>query len=124
MEVSMRKALATVTIGLFLASGLVTTPAHAGNNKIVNGVSCSKLNATTKGKGNATYKCAKNPYYKKTKTTWTWVECLGAYKSLKEFKAEHKALVASGASADDILSSQDFIDGWVDATKDACQRGA
>ena len=120
----MRKALATVTIGLFLASGLVTTPAHAGNNKIVNGVSCSKLNATTKGKGNATYKCAKNPYYKKTKTTWTWVECLGAYKSLKEFKAEHKALVASGASADDILSSQDFIDGWVDATKDACQRGA
>lgn len=121
----MRKAIATVTIGLFLASGLMATPAQAAtyNKKIVNGVSCKKLNATTKGKGNETYKCLKNVYYKKTSLTWTWVECLNAQKSLLIFKQAHREMIIRGDSESSLASDQDFIDGWYDATRQACARG-
>ena len=120
----MRKVIATATLGLFLASGFMATPAQAAyNKKIVNGVSCKKLNSTTKGKGNETYKCVKNPYYKKTTLTWTWAECLNAQKSLLGFKKAHNDMITLGASAMDVMSDQDFIDGWTDATKDACARG-
>lgn len=124
MEVFMRKALATATIGLFLASGLAVTPAQAAtyNKKIVNGVSCTKLNASVKGKGNETYKCANNPYLSKTKKTWTWIECLNAQKSYIQFKKDHAALVASGASATELAGDQDFLDGWLDSTKEACKK--
>ncbi len=121
----MRKLVVSASIVLFLASGLMASPAQAANNKIVNGVSCSKLNATTKGKGNESYKCAKNPYYKKTKKTWRWIECLNAQQSLLGFKSDLKDFIASGAgSADDIASDQGFIDDFQDATKEACKRGA
>ena len=119
----MRKLIGLLTISLLIGSGLMSAPAQAFNKKIVNGVSCSKTNATTKGKGNESYKCVKNPYFQKTRMTWTWTECLNAQKSLVTFRNEHNALIAAGAGAVDVASSQEFLNGWGDATKQACARG-
>jgi hypothetical protein len=120
----MRKVLTVVAAGLFLSSTMAIVPVHAaGNSKIVNGVACTALNKKTIGKGNEPYICAKNPYYLKTKLTWTWIECVNAQKQLATFKASHAALVASGASATDLKSDQDFLDGFKSSTGDACKKG-
>ena len=120
----MRKVLTIAAAGLFLTSSMAIVPAHAaGNSKIVNGVACTVINKKIAGKGNESYICSKNPYYLKTKLTWTWDACIQAQKQRASFKASHAAMVASGASAADLKSDQDYVDSFKSATGDACKKG-
>jgi hypothetical protein len=120
----MRKVFTVLAAGLVLSSSLAIVPAHAAaNSKIVNGVACTAVNKKIVGKGSESYICSKNPYYLKTKLTWTWIECINAQKQLAYFKASHAAMVASGASAADLKSDQDFVDSYKSSTGDACKKG-
>ena len=70
----MRK-LASLTLALVVAGGvMIATPATAAP-KISNGVACKKLNQTTTVSG-SNYKCAKNPLTTSSKLTWLSKECL------------------------------------------------
>ena len=60
MEVFLMRKLASLTLALVVAGGvMIATPASAAA-KISNGAACTKLNATTTVSGSK-YKCAKNP---------------------------------------------------------------
>ncbi len=80
-----RKASITVVAALLIASGISAVPASAA--KISNGVSCTKVNATTTVSGYK-YKCAKNPLVKNSKLTWLSAECLTA---VTQYQAAVKA---------------------------------
>jgi hypothetical protein len=87
MEVFLMRKLASLTLALVVAGGvMIATPATAAA-KISNGVACKKLNQTTTVSGSK-YKCAKNPLSTSTKLTWLSLDCLnsaGAYvKSQKD----------------------------------------
>ena len=82
----MKKSLVAALIGVLLATGLQVTPASAATIK--NGVNCSKAGATTKV-GTKIYRCAKNPYVKPTRTTWTLRGCLTAYAMWKDAKEQY-----------------------------------
>ena len=87
MEVFLMRKLASLTLALVVAGGvMIATPATAAV-KISNGVACKKLNQTTAVSGSK-YKCAKNPLSTSTKLTWLSLDCLnsaGAYvKSQKD----------------------------------------
>ena len=73
--------LASLTLALVVAGGvMIATPATAAA-KISNGVACKKLNQTTTVSGSK-YKCAKNPLSTSKKLTWLSIDCLnsaGAY---------------------------------------------
>ncbi len=87
MEVFLMRKLASLTLALVVAGGvMIAIPATAAA-KISNGVACKKLNQTTAVSGSK-YKCAKNPLSTSTKLTWLSLDCLnsaGAYlKSQKD----------------------------------------
>ena len=72
----MRK-LASLTLTLVVAGGvMIATPATAAV-KISNGVACKKLNQTTTVSGSK-YKCAKNPLSTSAKLTWLSLDCLNS----------------------------------------------
>ena len=77
------------TITVFIASSLISIFAFpAPASALESGQSCTKQNQVRKVKYSGetyTYKCVKNPMYKKTRLTWTLEECLlaiAAYKKL------------------------------------------
>jgi hypothetical protein len=80
-----RKASITVVAALLITGGISAVPASAA--KISNGVSCTKVNATTTVSGYK-YKCAKNPLVKNSKLTWLSAECLTA---VTQYQAAVKA---------------------------------
>lgn len=73
----MFRKLASISVALVVAGGvMVAVPADAAI-KISNGVTCKKSGATTKT-SLGTYKCAKNPLVSSTKLTWLSLDCLAA----------------------------------------------
>jgi hypothetical protein len=73
----MLRKIASISVALVVAGGvMVAVPAEAAA-KISNGVACTKSGATTKTSG-GTYRCAKNPLVSSTKLTWLSLDCLTA----------------------------------------------
>ena len=73
----MFRKIASLSLALIVAGGvMVAIPAEAAP-KISNGVACTKSGATTKTSG-GTYKCAKNPLVSSTKLTWLSLDCITA----------------------------------------------
>jgi hypothetical protein len=90
MEVFLMRKLASLTLALVVAGGvMIATPATAAA-KVSNGVACTKLNATTTVSGSK-YKCAKNPLSTSTKLTWLSIDCLNS--SAAFVKAQKDSLV-------------------------------
>ncbi len=123
----MKKSLIAVSLGALLSIGMYATPANAATIK--NGVNCSKAGATTKV-GTKTYRCAKNPYVKPTRTTWTLRGCLTAYAMWKDAKQQYEDWVdlakLAGAEGDKTMQElQTSITELEDTMKNvACKRGA
>jgi hypothetical protein len=73
----MFRKIASLSVALIVAGGvMVAVPAQAAA-KISNGVACTKSGATSKT-SLGTYKCAKNPLMSSTKLTWLSTDCLAA----------------------------------------------
>ena len=73
----MLRKIASLSVALIVAGGvMVAVPAEAAV-KISNGVACKKSGATTKT-SLGTYRCAKNPLVSSTKLTWLSIDCLTA----------------------------------------------
>jgi hypothetical protein len=73
----MFRKIASLSVALVVAGGvMIAVPADAAA-KISNGVACKKSGQTTKTSG-GTYRCAKNPLVSSTKLTWLSLDCLTA----------------------------------------------
>jgi hypothetical protein len=73
----MFRKIASISVALIVAGGvMVAAPADAAT-KISNGVACTKSGATTKTSG-GTYRCAKNPLVTNSKLTWLSLDCVTA----------------------------------------------
>jgi hypothetical protein len=73
----MLRKIASLSVALIVAGGImVAAPAEAAA-KISNGVACTKSGSTTKTSG-GTYKCAKNPLVTNSKLTWLSLDCITA----------------------------------------------
>jgi len=73
----MLRKIASLSVALVVAGGImVAAPAQAAA-KISNGVACTKSGSTTKTSG-GTYKCAKNPLVTNSKLTWLSLDCVTA----------------------------------------------
>lgn len=73
----MLRKIASISVALVVAGGvMVAAPAEAAA-KISNGVACTKSGSTTKTSG-GTYKCAKNPLVTNSKLTWLSLDCVTA----------------------------------------------
>ena len=73
----MFRKIASLSVALVVAGGvMIAVPADA-TVKISNGVACKKSGQTTKTSG-GTYRCAKNPLVSSTKLTWLSIDCLTA----------------------------------------------
>jgi hypothetical protein len=73
----MFRKIASLSVALVVAGGvMIAVPADAAV-KISNGVACKKSGQTTKVSG-GTYRCAKNPLVSSTKLTWLSIDCITA----------------------------------------------
>ena len=102
-----KKALLVLAISSLIATALTALPASAAT-AIKSGQSCSTVNAVKRvnSKGEITrYTCMKNPFFRKNRLTWTWVECADAIKMYRDQKARNDAKVASGAALDPLEKS-------------------
>jgi len=73
----MLRKIASLSVALVVAGGImVAAPAEAAA-KISNGVACTKSGSTTKTSGGI-YKCAKNPLVTNSKLTWLSLDCVTA----------------------------------------------
>ena len=123
----MKKSLVAASIGFLPITGLYATPSSAATVK--NGVNCSKAGATTKV-GTKVYRCAKNPYVKPTRNTWTLRGCLTAYAMWKDAKEQYADWVdlakLAGAEGQKTMDELQASITDLEATmKDvACKRGA
>lgn len=103
MEVSMfRKIVIASTLGLFLATSVIT-PASAATIKT--GSSCTKA-GTTKKVGSKSYLCGKNPFVSPTKNTWALKTCLEGYDSYMSIKDD---LIPQAVDMLGLLSGADKI---------------
>ena len=120
----LRKVLTVSVMALFLGTSVVSVPAQAAAVK--SGQSCSKINAktTVTFKGSKyVYNCVKNPYYLKTKLTWTLQECLTAIKEEKSSKAELAAEKARNPLSSSAEMYQQLLDMAVELRKMSCAKG-
>jgi hypothetical protein len=73
----MFRKIASLSVALVVAGGvMIAVPADAAV-KISNGVACKKSGQTTKTSG-GTYRCAKNPLVSSKKLTWLSLDCVTA----------------------------------------------
>jgi hypothetical protein len=73
----MFRKIASLSVALVVAGGvMIAVPADAAV-KISNGVACKKSGQTTKTSG-GTYRCARNPLVSSTRLTWLSIDCLTA----------------------------------------------
>lgn len=73
----MFRKIASISVALIVAGGvMVAVPADAAT-KISNGVACTKSGATTKTSGGK-YKCTTNPLVSSKKLTWLSYDCVAA----------------------------------------------
>ena len=122
--IMLRKVLTVSVMALFLGTSVVSAPAQAATVK--SGQSCSKLNAktTVTFKGSKyVYNCVKNPYYLKTKLTWTLAECLTAIKEEKSSKADLAAEKARDPQSTTADMYQQLLEMAVELRKTACAKG-
>ena len=123
----MRKVLTTAAVALFTISTLsAVSAAPASAAMVKNGQSCKKLNAKTSYmfKGDRyTYTCRKNPYYLKTKLTWTVAECITAIREERTARTELATQRAAGLEASTLGTYQLLVDMAVDLRDLACARG-
>ncbi len=123
----MRKFLVAIVSTVFILSGLFVSPSNAAPVK--NGVNCSKSGAVTKV-GTKTYRCAKNPYVKPARLTWTLRGCLTAYAMWKDAKEQYEDWVdlakLAGAEGQKTMDElQASITSLEETMKTvACKRGA
>jgi hypothetical protein len=88
----MFRKIASLSVALIVAGGvMVAVPAQAAA-KISNGVACKKSGSTTKTSG-GTYKCAKNPLVTNSKLTWLSLDCVTA--ATDAVKAEKSAITTA-----------------------------
>lgn len=119
------KLFSVATVGI-LAAALLGAPANAA---ISNGVKCTKAGATTKV-GTKVYRCAKNPYFKPTKRTWTLKACLTAYALWKDATSQYEdfkdlAKLAGAEGEATLQELQSSILSLEDTMKnEACIKGA
>ncbi len=122
----LRKIVIASTLGLFLATSVVT-PASAATIKT--GSSCTKA-GTTKKVGSKTYVCGKNPFVAPTKNTFMLKACYDGYDvylQAKDGYDSYKDLApligAEGqAQLDELKKSMDSI--YSTLRTKACKRGA
>ena len=123
----MRKVLTTAAVALFAISTLsAISAAPASAAMVKNGQSCKKLNAKTSYvfKGDRyTYTCQKNPYYLKTKLTWTVAECITAIREERTARTDLATQRAAGLDASTLGTYQLLVDMAVDLRDLACARG-
>ena len=94
MEVFLMRKLASLTLALVVAGGvMIAIPATAAV-KISNGVACKKLNPTTAVSGSK-YKCAKNPLSTSTKLTWLSLDCLNSASAYLKSQKDSLVLTAN-----------------------------
>jgi hypothetical protein len=95
----MFRKIASVSVALVVAGGvMVAIPAQAAA-KISNGVACTKSGQTTKT-STGTYKCAKNPLVSSTKLTWLTVDCINTANAA--VKAQKEAGVTAASFKDQL----------------------
>jgi uncharacterized protein with LGFP repeats len=87
-EATMEKVITKLLI-FFLVFIPVAGSQSASGAEIKNGTSCSKANSVVKI-GKKSYRCAKNPYVKPKKLTWTLTTCLTSYRLWKDAKSEYE----------------------------------
>ena len=103
MEVFMlRKIIIASTLGLFLATSVVT-PASAATIKT--GTACSKEGAVKKV-GKKTYICGKNPFVSPTRNTWVLRDCLDGYDDYISIKDD---LIPQATDMLGLLSGSDKV---------------
>ena len=123
----MKKSIATISLGVLLAAGFYALPASAASVK--NGVNCAKAGASAKV-GSKTYRCAKNPYVKPERNTWTLRGCLTAYAMWKDAKEQYADWVdlAKIAGPDGQKTMDELQASIIDLEETmrnvACKRGA
>ena len=123
----MKKSIATIALGVLIAAGFYALPASAASVK--NGVNCAKAGASAKV-GSKTYRCAKNPYVKPERNTWTLRGCLTAYAMWKDAKEQYAdwvdlAKIAGPDGQKTMDELQASITDLEETMKDvACKRGA
>lgn len=93
----MLRKIASLSVALVVAGGVIVAVPAEGAVKISNGVACTKSGATSKT-SLGTYKCAKNPLVSSTKLTWLSLDCIAtangavkAQKSAETFSANFMA---------------------------------
>ena len=92
----MFRKIASISVALIVAGGvMVAAPAEAAA-KITNGVACTKSGSTTKTSA-GTYKCAKNPLVSSTKLTWLSIDCINSANSA--VKAQKDSVVTAASFA-------------------------
>ena len=85
----LRKIVMASTLGLFLATSVVS-PASAATTKT--GTSCTKAGKTQKV-GSKTYVCGKNPLVTPTRNTYMLKACRDTYALYKPVKATYDAMM-------------------------------
>jgi hypothetical protein len=105
---------------------LTTAPANAA---ISGGASCPKAGSTTKV-GTKSYQCAKNPYLKSTKISWTLKSCFTAYALWADAKQQYSdwkdiATLSGPEGVKTLADLQTSIDGLEQTMKtQVCKKGA
>jgi hypothetical protein len=93
----MFRKIASVSVALIVAGGvMVAAPAEAAA-KISNGVACTKSGSTTKT-SLGTYKCAKNPLVSSTKLTWLSIDCINSANGAVKAQTDSVVTAASFAA--------------------------
>jgi hypothetical protein len=127
MEVFMlRKIIVASTLGLFLATSVVS-PASAATTKT--GTSCTKAGKTLKV-GKKSYICGKNPFVSPTKNTYMLKACYDAYDVYLQASSEYDSYKDLGplvgaegmAQIDELKKSVDSI--YETLKTKACKKGA
>jgi hypothetical protein len=89
----MFRKIASLSVALIVAGGvMIAVPADAAT-KISNGVACKKSGQTTKTSG-GTYRCARNPLTSSTRLTWLSVDCLNAANDAVKARASATKTIA------------------------------
>jgi hypothetical protein len=114
-------------IGILLISSALGGPANS--SAVRNGLNCANAGSSVKV-GAKIYRCAKNPYVKPSRNTWTLRGCLTAYAMWKDAKQQYEDLIdiakLAGTDGQKSLEAlQASITDLESTMKDvACKRGA
>ena len=122
----LRKIVIASTLGLFLATSVVS-PASAATTKT--GTSCTKAGKTLKV-GKKSYICGKNPFVSPTKNTYMLKACYDAYDVYLQASSEYDSYKDLGplvgaegmAQIDELKKSVDSI--YETLKTKACKKGA